>query len=610
MGRPTAGPAGTWLATLRKEGGRRFEVSAGPGSSHSIADDGDVTVLFDGLLHSRREWLNDFSLSTTSDASLVLNAYLRWGEGVLERVKGLFALIVWDGGKDLLLCARDPHGMHPFFYGDDAGDLFLSPSPEALARHPRIPGAVDRVAIADHLCHRWPRLESTYFERVRRLPGGYVLRVREGHRTVERYWDPIPPGRPIDYISAAEAGRFTELLDQAVSRCLPVGQAAVYLSGGLDSVSVAALAQEQLRERNAGPPLALSLVFEHPDANEEDTQRAVAARLGIPQEIVSVDDAVGPNGLLADALEMSASRSAPMMNLWNPAYAFLARSAAEHGCEVILTGNGGDEWLEAGVHNARIALERLDLATVYRLWVSMQRSYPYSRGTVARNLLWTYGLRPILRHGAASTLERTAPGVLARQEQWRFTQTTPAWIAADPWLRSEMLERYRAHKRAPRRGALDNPMVAYELEEFHESGRHQGMPLLHPFWDADLTAFLARVPPRLLMRDGYSKGLVRQSLARKFPKLGFDRSRKVTASGFYRSVMIHEGIEAWMRMGGAQALTELGVVDGLALDRHMKDLFRRGDAGLSGADPGKTWQIWYVLTTEAWLRPRLGPTTP
>ena len=285
-------------------------------------------------------------------------------------------------------------------------------------------------------------------------------------------------------------------------------------------------------------------------------------------------------------------------------------TAAEHGCEVILTGNGGDEWLEAGVHNARLALQRLDFATVYRLWACMQRSYPYSRGTVARNLLWTYGLRPILGDGARSILERTAPGVLARREQSRFAQTTPSWIAPDPGLRAQMLERYRAHKRAPRRGALDNPMVAYELEEFYESGRHLGIPLLHPFWDADLTAFLARVPPRLLMRDGYSKGLVRQSLAQKFPQLGFDRARKVTASGFYRSVLIREGVDAWKSMGGAQALAELGIVDGPALDRHMNDLFRHGDAGLSGADPGKAYQIWYVLTTEAWLRPRLGPTTP
>ena len=88
------------------------------------------------------------------------------------------------------------------------------------------------------------------------------------------------------------------------------------------------------------------------------------------------------------------------------------------------------------------------------------------------------------------------------------------------------------------------------------------------------------------MRDGYSKGLVRQSLAQKLPQLGFERSRKVTASGFYRSVLIQEGVDAWRKMGGAQALTELGVVDGAALDRHMRDLFRHGDAGLSGSRPG------------------------
>src|SRR6266849_5548216 len=248
MGHSTVGPAGTWLATLQCEGGRRFEVTASAGASHSTASEGTCTVLFDGLLHSRREWLDDFSElagATASDASLVLNAYLRWGEGLLDRVKGLFALIVWDGGNDLLLCARDPHGMHPFFYADDGRDLFLSASVEALVQHPRIPDAVDRVALADHLCHRWPKLDSTYYEAVRRLPGGYALRVRAGNRSVDRYWDPIPPGKPIDYISDEEAGHFTELLDQAVERCLPGGPAAIYLSGGLDSVSIAALAHEQ-----------------------------------------------------------------------------------------------------------------------------------------------------------------------------------------------------------------------------------------------------------------------------------------------------------------------------------------------------------------------------
>ena len=150
-------------------------------------------------------------------------------------------------------------------------------------------------------------------------------------------------------------------------------------------------------------------------------------------------------------------------------------------------------------------------------------------------------------------------------------------------------------------------MVAYELEEFYESGQRQGIPLRHPFWNADLTAFLARVPPRLLMRGGYSKGLVRQSLARKFPQLGFERSRKVTATGFYRSVLIDETVNSWRRLGGAQALAELGVVDGPALNRHMDGLFRNRDARRSGAAPDNVWQIWYLLTTEAWARSRLGP---
>jgi len=603
---PSAGPAGTWLATFRKGGAERLRVSAGPGSLHSVAGDGTCTALFDGLLYSRREWLHEFSLPTATDASLVLEAYRRWGEGVLERVRGLFTLIIWDSSKDFLLCARDPHGMHPCFYAEHAGDLFLSTSVEALARHPQVRGTIDRIAIAEHLCNRWPKLESTYFEGVRRLPGGYALRVRGGTRRVARYWDPIPPGTPIDYVTDEEAGRFTDLLDQAVGRCLPAGPVGVYLSGGLDSVSVAALAQQHLREQEGGPLLALSLIFEHPDANEENTQRAVAAKLGLPQEIITVGDTVSPNGLLADALEMSALRSAPMMNLWNPAYAFLGRYAAEQGCEAIVTGNGGDEWLEAGVHKARVALQRLDLATLYRLWASMQRSYPVSRSAIARNLLWTFGMRPILGDGAKRILTHTAPRTLARREELRFAETTPQWIAPDPGLRAQMLERYRAHKRARWRGALDSSMVAFELEEFFESGQHMGIPLRHPFWDADLTAFLSRVPPRLLMRDGYSKGLVRQSLARRFPQLGFDRSRKVTATGFYRSVLIDEAVNSWKRMGGAQALAELGVVDGTTLDRHMKDLLWQADGGRSGAGLGKMWQIWYLLTTEAWVRPRLG----
>ena len=590
----------TWLATLSPEP-PRFVVDVDEHADPIAATHAGCTVVFDGLLHTRPEWLNRFSDPSDrrpSDAELVLRAYLTWGDELLDRIKGLFALAVWDERNESLLCARDPHGLHPFFYADVDGLLFLSASIEALVRHPSVPADVDRAALADHLCHRWPKLDSTYFAAVRRLPGGYALRAGHNGRTVWRYWDPIPPGRPIDYVGDDEASRFDELLDGAVERCLRAGSAAIYLSGGLDSISVAAVAKEAIQRRGMDPLLALSLVFEHPLANEEVIQREVAARLDVPQEIVTIGKAVGKRGLLARALEMSAQRPAPMINLWNPAYRHLAEHARGRGYDVILTGNGGDEWLEAGVDKARQAFREWDLPAVFRLWSTMQRSYRFTRGAVARNVFWTYGLRPIVRDAAAEVLDRASPRRLERIRRHRMEAARPAWVAPDPELREAMFARYEQQVRTSSRGALDSPVVASELEEFFESGREVGIRLLHPFWDADLTAFLARAPLRMLIRGGRSKGLVRQSLAQRFPELGFERHRKVNATDFYRSVLTDEGRVVWSAMGGAEALAGQGIVDAAVLNRSMSQLF-------AGRDPLNAYRIWYVLSLESWLRGRL-----
>ena len=181
-----------------------------------------------------------------------------------------------------------------------------------------------------------------------------------------------------------------------------------------------------------------------------------------------------------------------MMNLWNPAYAFLSRYAADRGCEVILTGNGGDEWLEAGVHDATARAQRLDFVTFYRVWACMQRSYPLLESQDRPNLLWTFGMRPILRQGAAGVaraaqLRSTRPaGAVAL----RAGRRRPGWHRI-PSCGSRCSSGTGRTSARHSRGALDSPNVAFELEEFYESGRRQGVLLLHPFWDADLTAFLA-----------------------------------------------------------------------------------------------------------------------
>src|SRR5437588_460285 len=149
------------------------------------------------------------------------------------------------------------------------------------------------------------------------------------------------------------------------------------------------------------------------------------------------------------------------MNTWLPAYSELAREGKRRGCRSILTGGGGDEWLNISPFIAADMLRDLNVVGIYRVWRSMCRSFGRSRP------------------------------------------------------------------------ALDHAIVSWEWEELFEVYRRLGMRLLQPFWDPDLIDMLYRTPPLRLISDGRTKGLLRASLGRRFPALGFERQRKVEASSFY-----------------------------------------------------------------------------
>src|SRR5215217_4028817 len=139
----------------------------------TVAEGASCKVVFDGVLYNRKELGDRFeassSLPATDDADLILRAYLHWGEDILHKVKGIFALFIWDGRRNVLLCARDPLGLYPLFYADSKSGLVFSTSIEALIRHPHVSDAVNRPALADYLCNRWPKPEETYFEAVNRV---------------------------------------------------------------------------------------------------------------------------------------------------------------------------------------------------------------------------------------------------------------------------------------------------------------------------------------------------------------------------------------------------------------------------------------------------------
>jgi asparagine synthetase B (glutamine-hydrolysing) len=315
-------------------------------------------------------------------------------------------------------------------------------------------------------------------------------------------------------------------------------------------------------------------------------------------------EAVGARGLLQPALELSASLPSPLLNTWWPAYYGLAEEGAKRGCRVILTGNGGDEWLTISPLLAADLLRDLDFAGVYELWESVQRSYHEPTFALFRNLIWRWGIEPLLLPPAHKIVKRVAPWAITLRH--RLVQTMPKWLAPDPALREELEHRRHGQVRSKRqapdsfylrsaRTALDIPLISMVSEEAFNVGQRLGARELHPFWDADLIGLLYRTPPFLLNDGGRNKGLVRSTLARRFPQVGFNQQRKMGASSFYATSIYREGGEALRQLGEIRILADLGVVNGPGLRAVLEET-------LANQPEGQAYHIWKVLNLESWAR--------
>ena len=581
-----------WVLTIQLDAP---SAPANPGTTGT----GPIRAFLAGFLFNRDALARDLHLDDADDEQVLLAAYERAGDAAVALLRGRFAAAVFDARARRAIVARDPLGSRPLFYTQVGRAVHFATTPQLLVALPGVSRDVNRGALADHLCHRWPHREETFFAAVRRVPPGWRAEIRDGALRVRRYWDPAPNDR-IEWLEDEDAGRFDALFDQSVERCLDTGSTGVFLSGGLDSISVAAVATDRAAHRSVPRPLALSLGFPDPRCDERHLQAAVARELGLRQHLVDFWDAVGPKGLLAQSLELNATLASPVLNTWGPAYHALARRGRIDGVRTIMTGMGGDEWLSVSPLISADMLSRGDVAGTVRFLRMALRSHTLSRARIVRNVFWTFGLRPL----ASRALHRLAPDAWQRSRTARQVRNDAAWVAPDAGLRTQLRDRaqYNLGPADPPggfyvhelRSSLDHSLVSWELEEQYQFGAAIGVNIMHPFWDADLVDLLFRLRPNTLNRGGRSKGLVRESLARRFPSLGFERQRKLSGTQFYRAIMEKEGPAVLRAAGRFSTLDALGVVDGA-------QALRAADAAF-GQAPRAWSQVWNLVNLEAWAR--------
>ena len=595
------------MVSIPARADRRPQLLAEPGAaSPSTAADARGTVVFDGMLWNGNELAAaaGADVSSSDGATVALRTYRRFGEGALTRLRGAFALVICDAEERTCVCVRDHAGIHPLFYSHTDDGLLVSPSIEALLRRDSVSPALDRTALAEHVFFGF-LLEpaKTQFAAIKRLPPGHVLRDGGDGRKVYRHWDPAPSEGGIEWARDDELEQVEALLAQAVERCLQLGPAGVYLSGGLDSATVAVLAADASRRCGLPAPVALSVLFPDPECDEQAVQRAVGADLGLPHVFASFDDAVGPGGLLGAALELTAQAPVPLLNPFEPAFDHLAVAARSQGCRVLLGGGGGDEWLALDPSYAVDLVHRGKIGALFRVWDAKRRYLPLSPLTVLRNNVWRAGLRPVLREVART---RAAWALDAYRRRRGTSDWLPAWIARDAELRRDLRERAeadgspvgsRARYLEARRRTLNHPVETLVAEEAYLAGRRSGLRRLEPFWDPDVVDLLYRVHPDQLLAGRREKGLVREVLARHVPSVGREWPKTVFMDSFATSVVRGQGPAVWRALGGASALADLGVVDREGVGMFVERYFA-GDGGR----PGATWDVWNLLSTETWVR--------
>jgi asparagine synthetase B (glutamine-hydrolysing) len=595
-----------WVASAAREPGpgRALELVGHERSSPCLSSlTSQRILLFDGVLYNRHDVAAELGVprsANLSDADLLLLAYERWDVGLARRIKGIFALVVVDQLKREIVAVRDPLGEYPLFYAEASDRLLFSTSIDRLREH----GAgrrLNRAALADHLCHRWPDLHETYFAGIRRVPPGHLMRSSSAGTTVSRYWEPVAADQPVRWITEDELHeQFGTLFEQAVERALGRGRAGLFLSGGLDSISVSAITADLARRDGRPLPLALSLGFPG-DAGEELEQRGVAGSLGLEHEFVPFEEAAPGTHLLTDALAITQTRPAPLLNTWMPAYTDLALRGKRRGVQTILSGAGGDEWLAVSPFIAADLIRTGDVRQLGKLVAAWKRSYDMSPLSVARCLGVKYGIRPL----ASSLLDRMAPHAWKANRLRRSVKSTFDWVAPDRQLHAALDERIEKWLPAvtPEMGfylqdvrrTMDHPLMALELEEIFEMGRHLEVRFLHPFWDADVVDILYRTPPLLLFAGGRAKSIVRDTMTKRFPGLGLDRQKKRAGTTFYQTVLDREIPELWRRHGDLTALADLGVVDPRAAAAMVENTLSK-DLGI-----GKV-RIWDVMNLETWVR--------
>lgn len=294
-------------------------------------------VSYNGEVYNYRELRAELGrdrFRTTSDTEVILEGYQAWGEGCVDHFRGMFAFALWDEQNSTLFCARDRFGIKPFYYATADGVLYFASEIKAIL--PFLPGIeTDLEGLKDYLAFQFCLQGKTMFRGVKELPPGHVLVVKNGSIAVRRYWEvyfDIDWEHTERYFIHELRERLLESAMLHLRSDVPLGG---YLSGGLDSSIVSAIAARQ----HEGDFIGFTGRFhEGPQYDESRFAQMVADENGFQLDVLTVT----AEDFIDNVRSVIYHLDFPVAGPGAFSQYMVSRMAAEKR-KVVLGGQGGDE---------------------------------------------------------------------------------------------------------------------------------------------------------------------------------------------------------------------------------------------------------------------------
>ena len=559
-------------------------------------EDGSVVVVANGEIYNHLELRNELAarghrFRTDSDCEVLVHLWEEYGSACVEKLRGMFAFVLYDCQQRVLFAARDRFGQKPLFYHFEHSRLTFASEIKALLKCPWVARQVDLLALDQFLFYQFVPPPRTMLEGVQQLPPAHWMRVEHGRLQIERYWS-LSDGTTGEGADDDDLDRFEQAIDDAVASHLvsdvPVG---IFLSGGIDSSIVAVLAA-----RHSSDTLeSFSIAFPGTRYDETAQARLASRSAGTNHHVFEFQPHDVPEQIAAAARAFDqpvADRAIlPLMALSREASRFV---------KVVLTGDGGDE-INAGYEKYR----RVADSRTWHRWLARRMPGLLDTRELARCCPDPLGYRRLRTRLALK---------LSPQESGRyFTGFWEGWQRHKlfaPDVRKAVVDRSPA---LPLQAGLEeaaagrDPNALDELALWDQTGYLAGDLLLKtdystmsfglearaPLLDHHLATVANRLPDRLKATAAQTKVALRQIAARLLPKELVERPKR--GFGVPMKRWLQNELSGWTR----EILLDSSATTGEFFQR--RTIERTIDEHLLGRH-NHTGRLYTLLVFELWFR--------